>query len=208
MKFLRDNQTGQGLLETIVALGIIVAGVVGTMNLTLSNQKTSQDTVERLIATNLAREGIEIVRSIRDTNWLTCEIISDVLTCNTWDLGLVSASDTTAVPIFDIASNAWTINFTANDLTHNHARVWRKNAGGADNIGTQFQSTLTTPADSALTGYRRMLELQSICTNKTISESCASGNSKIGIRVQAHIQWKSSGTESDLIVEERIFNWR
>ena len=52
------NQQGQGLLETVVALGIIVSGLVGMQSLTIANQTGSEDAEERLIATNLGREGI------------------------------------------------------------------------------------------------------------------------------------------------------
>jgi Tfp pilus assembly protein PilV len=208
MQFNKYNQQGQGLLETIVALGIIVSGLVGMMNLTISNQTAGEDAEERLIATNLAREGIEVVRAIRDTNWLTCEVVAGVLNCSAWDKDLVSGTDTTAVPLFNVTNNTWAIDFTPNDIAHNYARIWRKSAGTAANIGTQFQSTEATPTDSVLTAYSRLLELHLICTDKTIATSCAGGNPKIGIRVQSKVQWEARGKENDIIVEERLFNWR
>jgi Tfp pilus assembly protein PilV len=205
---IHTNQQGQGLLETIVALGIIITGVVGMLNLTLSNQSASLDAKERLIATNTAREGIEIVRSIRDTNWLNCTITGGVSDCNTWDQDLVSGTDVTAVPLFDIENNTWTIDFTANDFTHDHVRVWRKSSGAAANIGAQFQSTQSDPSDSILTPYRRIVELYSICLDKTISTNCSGSNPKIGILVQSKVQWDTNERVNEIIVEERVFNWR
>ena len=206
MRSLREvirNQSGQGLLEAVIALGIIVTGIVGTMNLTISNQTSSADAQERLIAINLAREGVEIVRNIRDTNWLSCEILN----CNDWDQGLESGSDVIGVPIFNPSANAWTIDFTADDITHNSARIWRKSSGNPQYIGTLFQSTEQTPADSALTEYKRILEIYSICSDKAPAETCAAGD-KIGMRAQSRVAWESRGKSFEVIAEERLFNWR
>ncbi|MBU2575591.1 hypothetical protein KKF64_00650 [Patescibacteria group bacterium] len=204
---INKNKSGQGLLETIVAIGIIVSGVVGMMNLTISNQSASEDAEERLIAINLSREGIEVVRNIRDTNWLSCEIVNSVLDCNNWDKSIVSGIDVIAVPIFNVDLNLWTIDFTADAISHDHARVWRKNAGNAEFIGAQFQSADATPANSTLTAYRRILELYSICSDKAPVTSCAVGD-KIGIRVQSRVYWESRGKINEVITEERLFNWR
>lgn len=196
------------MLETIVALGIIVSGVVGMLNLTISNQTATEDSSERLIATNLGREGVEVARNIRDTNWLSCEIVAGVLACSNWDAGLVSGTDTAAVPLFNAATNAWTIDFTPDAITHAYARVWRYSAGVAGNIGAQFQTSEAMPANATLTLYERLLDLSSICADKTVSASCAPGNPKIGIRVQSTVQWTARGRENSLTVEERLFNWR
>lgn len=206
MSSVFNNQTGQGLLETIIALGIIVSGLVGMLGLTISNQSASEDASERLIATNLGREGVEVVRSIRDSNWLSCEIALGALSCSNWDAGLVSGTDTTAVPLFDVAANAWSIDFTPDAITHDYARVWRRTSGAAVNIGAQFQSADATPVDSTLTSYRRLLDIASICSDKTVGASCA--GTKIGMRVQSTVAWTSRGKDFSLTIEERLFNWR
>lgn len=61
---------GFTLIETIVALALIVAAVVGPLSLIssgLANAKTSKN---RLVAAHLAQEGVEIVRGFRDFNVL------------------------------------------------------------------------------------------------------------------------------------------
>lgn len=60
----------QGLLETIVALGVIITGLVSVMSLVISNLNNQRDSAMRYQAVNLARQGIEIARNIRDSNWL------------------------------------------------------------------------------------------------------------------------------------------
>lgn len=61
---------GFTLLETIIALFILTTGVMG-ISLAFFYITSIFPTVSlRLTATYLAQEGIEIIRNLRDTNWL------------------------------------------------------------------------------------------------------------------------------------------
>lgn len=194
--FWRHKPAGQGLLETIIALGIIISGIVGMLSLAVASQTASVESADRLVAANLAREGIEVIRNRRDSNWLPRL---------TWDQGLEDGTDYTAVPLFDKSANSWTFNFTADDLAHNHARLWREG-------GVYFQSTQTNPPGAALTSYRRLLQLDEICRDKSVAASGSSCNPavnpKIGIKVQSTVQWTTEGNTHQLAAEERLFNWR
>lgn len=61
---------GFTLFETIVAVGLILVGLVAALALITSSLFYASNIQDRLIAANLAAEGIEIVRNIRDNNWL------------------------------------------------------------------------------------------------------------------------------------------
>jgi len=70
---VKITKTGFTLMEAIVAITIITVGIVGVFSLvtqTISSVSVSED---KLIAAYLAQEGIEIVRNIRDTNWIENE---------------------------------------------------------------------------------------------------------------------------------------
>jgi Tfp pilus assembly protein PilV len=63
-------ERGFTIIEVIGAIFILVVGVVGVysaVNFALSTARTFSS---RLVAAYLAQEGIEVVRNIRDTNWL------------------------------------------------------------------------------------------------------------------------------------------
>lgn len=63
------GKAGFTLVEVIVATSIITVGVLSTVvvaNVTVQASNANQDSV---VATNLAREGIELVRNLRDSNW-------------------------------------------------------------------------------------------------------------------------------------------
>lgn len=69
-KTKNNKQLGQTLIETIGAIFILTTALTSALGLTvyvLSNSNTSQN---QLIATQLAREGTEVVRMMRDSNWL------------------------------------------------------------------------------------------------------------------------------------------
>lgn len=83
-------QKGQGLLETIVAIGVIVTGLVSVMTLVISNLTGAREAALRYQAVNLAREGIEMVRNARDTGWLTEKAWADIVN----DMNTVAALQT------------------------------------------------------------------------------------------------------------------
>jgi hypothetical protein len=208
LNFLIKNNKAQGLIETIIAIGIIITGLSSAMSLIVQNKIATEEAEDRLIATNLAREGVEIVRNIRDTNWLSCEMSGFVPNCNDWDQDLYSGNDVIAVPVFNPLYNSWIIDFAPDSIQHDYARIWRKNGGTSEFIGVQFNSNEPTPPDSTLTNFRRILELYSICSDKSVLASCPTDNPKIGIRVQSKVLWNSRGRESTIVIEERLFNWR
>lgn len=64
------NIKGETISETIIALSILAIGITIASTVSASSLRNMQSARDRIIAVNLAREGIEAVRNIRDTNWL------------------------------------------------------------------------------------------------------------------------------------------
>lgn len=73
---------GQGLLEAVIALGIIITGVVAALTLAISNLSGAGTSEARITAANLAREGVEFVRNERDSNWVARR---------SWDANIIAA---------------------------------------------------------------------------------------------------------------------
>lgn len=61
---------GQSLIETVVAIGIIVTAIVAILAMGLSHTVLGGESSNRVVATNLAREGIGIVLAIKSSNQL------------------------------------------------------------------------------------------------------------------------------------------
>ncbi len=72
-------QEGFTLLETLAAIFVITVAIVGIFGLITRLTATAAYLSSRLTAAYLAQEGVEIVRNIRDSNWLAFR---------SWDTGL------------------------------------------------------------------------------------------------------------------------
>jgi type II secretory pathway pseudopilin PulG len=78
--------TGFTLLEVIGAIFILTVGAGSAFILISQTLSAASLVKERLIASYLVQEGIEIVRNIRDTNWLQAR---DPTKTSPWDDGLI-----------------------------------------------------------------------------------------------------------------------
>lgn len=61
---------GSALLEVIAAVFVLSAGMTGALSLIIGAMNANNTQMNRIIATNLAQEGIEMIHNMRDTNWL------------------------------------------------------------------------------------------------------------------------------------------
>ena len=85
------NNDGFTLIETIVAVGIIAMGFVAVLVLITTSVFYISNIQNRLIAANLAAEGIEVVRNIRDNNWLQNKAWNSDLTDGNYQVAYNSA---------------------------------------------------------------------------------------------------------------------
>jgi len=67
---IKSKDTGFTLLEVIAAIFILTVGIGGSFALIQQTISTASMIQSRLIAAYLGQEGIEIIRNIRDNNWL------------------------------------------------------------------------------------------------------------------------------------------
>lgn len=66
----KNNRSGFTLIETMVAVSIVAIGLVSALGAITTALFYVSNIENRLIAANLAAEGIEVARNIRDNNWL------------------------------------------------------------------------------------------------------------------------------------------
>lgn len=63
------QKNGFTLIETLVAVGVVVIGLVSALGAITTALFYVSNIQDRLIAANLAAEGVEVARNIRDNNW-------------------------------------------------------------------------------------------------------------------------------------------
>lgn len=83
-KHILKSEKGFTLLEVIASIFIITIGVMGILSLITMSISGALISKSQLIAANLAQEGIEVVRNIRDSNWIEQRRDPDVF----WNQGL------------------------------------------------------------------------------------------------------------------------
>ncbi len=138
---LRGSVFGQGLMETIVSIGIITTGIIGSLALIIGGLSAGKQSADQLVAANIAWEGIEVIKNIRDSNYLAGVA---------WDSGL-NGGDTTSIVTYDPGTNDWSLDFNPNAITDNAAKIYRL-PGGA-----HVQST-ATPSGTA-TIFSRLITI-------------------------------------------------
>jgi len=187
------NQKGQGLLEMVFAIGILVIVATSILALAISNVTGQQESEVQIIANNLSREAIEVVRSARDSNWLAG---------NTWDIGLVSG---TAIVIFDPLTNSWQIDF---DFSDQDTNIYLTNLGVYTNL----------PAGN-LTVYRRLVEIYNICLVESggnqgqeiigeLEQDCSPDQQKVGLKVIAKVFWNQKGRDRQIQLQDLLYAWK
>ena len=66
----RRKNPGETLLEVLVALAILALVMVGVIAAITNAAKSNVNIENRIVALRLAEQGVEIVRNMRDTNYL------------------------------------------------------------------------------------------------------------------------------------------
>jgi hypothetical protein len=197
---------GQGLLETIVALSVLITGVVAIMAMVLSASLSRAMSEYESIANNLAREGVEVVVAKRNANWASDQ---------PFDTGLYAGTDYTFGAAFDAAANSWTLTSAPADgapnlITDPLARIFKASSG----LMLQGTPAIPQPPGSSVTIYRRLLTLDPICSDGTTEQivtsgsSCPSGTNKIGIRVNSTVGWTEHGRSHSASAIETVYDWR
>lgn len=80
MKF-NPSEQGQTLVETMVAIFIMVMGVTAALGLAIYSFNAASLVNKQIIGMGLAREGIEAVKNMRDTNWLQSSVFDSDCQC-------------------------------------------------------------------------------------------------------------------------------
>lgn len=203
---MQKYQQGQGLLEAVVATAIIVGGISGVIALAGNQLRASNITTQQVVAVNLAREGVELVKNIRDSNWLEYQHVS-----NGWRTGLNGiANDFDGVFAYSSTTKKWSIDFAIDDWDEPETTLYRDAQSSSPTYG-MYQENLPAGANFSATPYRRMVFLKQICAND-VNDFRASGtcptNSHVGYRVLVEVQWDDQTGTRSIQVEERMYNWK
>ena len=196
-KKILNSKTGQSLLEMLIAIFVLVIALTATLVLISSSISAGRESKYRLTSNSLAREGIEIVRNIRDSNWIDSSSSS-------WNAGLYT--DTTAIPVID-GSSPISLDFSADSFSGWIDRI-------KQNTNDYLQGSAVAGIDSV---FFRMIFLEPICRQGDGDESFAAANTagndcggddEVGVRVRSEVRWPSFSSNKKVVLEERLYDWQ
>jgi len=70
LKFNKIKEKGFTLIEAFVAISVLTIGVVGSFGVLPTMIKNQAINTDAFLASQIANEGLELVRNLRDKNWL------------------------------------------------------------------------------------------------------------------------------------------
>lgn len=89
----KSKKNGFSIVEVMVSITILTIGLLGVSSLVIQNIKVQRINKNDLVASMLAQEGLELVRNLRDKNWLD-QSNPD------WRAGINDDDDTFAIDYF------------------------------------------------------------------------------------------------------------
>lgn len=196
------HTSGYTILEVIIALSVLIVGIISILTLVVGSLSTTVSALDYLVAANLAREGVELVRNQRDTNWYKS---------NSFDFGLTNDTYFTAVIDYnDINANKDLVfTFVPNNIDSSVSQL-KRSAGG-----------VYTRDTGANTDYYRLIYLNNICQNidadplvpgnETVKENgadCGPLETKIGIDIVSKVKWTTKENPKTVELRDRVYNWR
>lgn len=182
-------------MELIIAFGVVFTALISIVSLTIINVSGQRTSENELIASNLAREGIEIVRSLRDGSRLGgSSFMSDFVS---------DQSDHTLVASFRPDKNAWSLNFSVNSI--NDAPLYLHDTY---NVFTHDSS------GGQITPFKRLIILDYICSaaHQCLNGICEKGEGTcthvVGQRITSDVQWAEKGKIRIYKLQDYLYEWK
>ena len=179
-----NPKRGQILIESLVAITIAVVGLLGIFSLLSRSLSLNRVIADQYTATNLATEGVEVIKNLIDTN---------LLGRNVWDEGIENGIykldyKTTDLSEVSLSGNCTTDFIKGKSLLDvDNVPFLRFDEGGS---GLYVYDNLFLKE----TSYKR-----AVCIEKN-------GDT---MKVNSIVTWITrGGTERDINMEDRFWNWQ
>lgn len=189
---------GQTLVELLMALSVIIIGLTASAGVVFSNIRVQEISADRIVATNLAREGVEYTKSIRDSNWL-----ANVA----FDTNLHSGTDYTGVPVW-VDAQFVGFDFTATDMDDVDWTTVKLSTNASTTGALYAQGPSYSGTDTL---FQRLVTLQPICSDASVMSegfSCISPLTTVGVRVTSRVSWSKRGVMRTSTIVDELYDWR
>ena len=205
-----EKEQGQTLVEALLAIFVITMALLGFLSRSSQNYIASNSANRKIVAINLAREGLEVVRNFRDSNWLRGCDDPEAGTppdCYQWYTDIHDDQNIRSALIisFDKEDNVWSIDLLGNETMDKCIASEICYLYLDDGVYTERET-------DELTIYNRLIEVIGICNSETddiIEYECLPSNDEaIGLKVKSLIRYKDNNNWKNVELEEWLYNWR
>lgn len=196
------------MLELIITFAVVGIGLGASLTLLLTSGVQNRRTELDAIAENLAREGVEVIRAIRDSNWLARQ---------RFDTGLYfpANGDTDGTFVFNPATGGWAMDFSAAAWLGTDPQFPAPAATVYEDSNVYKQTVAGGPG--ATTQFQRVFRITSLCRAPGIipfpDATCggtwpANLNSKAGVVASVYVQWTDRGKTYSTSLETHLYDWK
>jgi type II secretory pathway pseudopilin PulG len=176
------KKNGQTLVEVLVAIGVVVTALIGILSIAYSYLVLGGRSEERLIAVFLAREGLELVRNIRDSNWLN--------PYKFWPYSLENGNF-----IIDASTNTLTPADSSEISSCNNCKLYLSS--------NNFY--LHEPSFNSPTPFKRMIV---ISKGDDLGAVCPDTEDGCEKKIRSIVYWIEHDKAHQIFFELRLTNWR
>ncbi len=180
--FTKHNKA-QSLIETIVAVSIVVTAVVAILAMGVAHLSLGGQSAERVMAANLAREGIEVILAVRNSNWLDPD--------QSWPYGLTNDD-------YIVNFNSYTLTtatFDGSEIIDNCTNCYLCHQASGD-----YEDSYLHCAQQQV--FSRMM---TIADGDDLGGNCSSNCEK---KITSTVYWLERGRSHTITLEARITDWR
>lgn len=205
----RDD-AGFTLVEIIVMLAILTIGVLGTLAVATLAVNTSEDNERRTVATNLAREGVELVRAVRDSNWAA---ESEGSGADCWNYYAETPQQAQAVPYTNNCSQVFAAGNYAVYPNVGNGMPYMERHGTSNTKNAVFRlcrngtTGLFQPSSASCGSGGTYFRRVAISVGKNLGTDVTDGKPKASYRIRSYVTWPDNDTP-DIVVEEYVTDWR
>jgi prepilin-type N-terminal cleavage/methylation domain-containing protein len=95
----QNHKTGFTIIEIITVIMIIAVGMTGVLSLIVQNVRNQSINKNTFIAYQLAQEGVELIREVRDTNWRNGRAWDSRLSSGIYYMDYTDTAPNDAIPL-------------------------------------------------------------------------------------------------------------
>lgn len=183
-------------MEIVVVMGIIVLGLLGVMSLIVQNLKVQGVNQYNLIASMLAQEGLEIVRNIRDENWVDISLDLANMDPETWANSIADADGTGTVN----TDGTYIVDYTNTNQKNNPPDDTPDSINDAATIlYYQASGMIGHTVTANPTPFRRLI---------TADYDHDGDINTADMKVTCTVRWSARGMTHDYVAETYFYDWR